>query len=156
MPKYTYNSLETKALSSLRKHFTVAADNARQALRDRFEDFLQNPEKPLGDRFNQEARSREVEYKLRELNFLSKGAAGTYIHRDADFQSRLVPYGSLWHDYLHSIGKLSHGFGAYPNNEYTVEKLVRQNGPKKMEQRLENFAKRRIQQSLAAVQKPYR
>lgn len=154
MPEYSYHSLQTKALSSLRADFALAASDARQALRDRFEDYLQSPAKPIGDTFSQKARSREMEYKLGQLNFLTKGSQGDYEHRDADFSSSLSGYGTLWHDYLHSINKLSHGFGAIPNNRYTIEKLVRQNGPAKMQQRLENFAKRRIDQAVKAVKKP--
>lgn len=153
MPEYTYHSLQTKAVSSLRIDFALAASDARQALRDRFEDYLQSPAKPIGDTFTKKSRSREMEYKLSQLNFLTKGSQGDYEHRDADYSMSVSGYGSLWHDYLRSIDKLSHGFGAIPNNRHTIEKLVRQNGPAKMQKRLENFTKRRIHQAVKDVKK---
>lgn len=156
MRNYTHYGLQANALKSLRANFNTAAKDGRKTLRGRFENFLQDPAKPTGDRFDQEARSREMEYKLSQLNFLTKGSKGEYLHRDAAFSSSISGYGALWHDYLHSINKLRHGWGCIPDNRDTIEALVRLNGPAKMQKRLENFAKRRIDETVKAIRKPYR
>lgn len=76
------------------------------------------------------------------VQFLVKGAEGTYLPQD-----RYLNVGAdnkLWGDYLISIKRHANGFGSIPANRNTIQELIDQNGPKKMEKRLAAFLKKRI------------
>ena len=80
------------------------------------------------------------------LQFLLKGAHGEYIpHPETSLHSR-----TLWDDYLLYIQK-SEG---RVRNDYTINHLIKQNGPKKMEDRLRRFLKRRIDRVCQRSPKP--
>ncbi len=94
----------------------------------------------------------QMKQSLLALRFLEKAAKGEYHPKSITSSYRFGE--RLWEDYLDDIGALHHGFGCVPRNEDEVEKRMRQNGPKKMEERLTKFLKRRVQQSVARIGKP--
>lgn len=132
-------SIQNDALSNVRKDFEKAARDSRTAIRNHFEEnFVRSPES-LSDRLKQQMRFSKLESKLNALNFLQEGAKGQY-RADSMTATELT----VWYDYLHSLNKLTNGFNSYNTNKHTIEKLQRQNGPKKMQHRLERFLKRKI------------
>lgn len=137
--------IREKALKSLKEEFHEAAITSSSNLIAWIETSAENPIHRNDGSYN---------HKLNTLQFLFNGSNGRY-QAVSSFSSD--PY-DLWGDYLQSIGRLTHGFGSSPRNGEIIKSLVKQNGPKKMEQRLTAYLRRRIKdaQKSCANPNPYR
>jgi len=136
MKQKTSYDVQQLALKSVKDDFTKAAKKAKNILYNKLEN-----ETPLCN------TSLSLNFSLYQVQFLIKASKGEYLPSDDYYRLS----GSLWTDYLFDIDKCHYGFNSVHNNIYEVDKLMKQNGPKKMEDRLKRFLKRRINKAIARV-----
>ncbi len=133
--------IREKALKSLKDEFHKAAITSSSNFMTWIEASAENPIHRNDGSYNR---------KLNTLQFLFNGSNGRY-QAASSFSSD--PY-DLWGDYLQSIGRLTHGFASYPRNSKIIKSLIKQNGPKKMEQRLTAYLRRRIKDAKKSCADP--
>lgn len=148
--------MQKKVLKSLKSEFEVAARRVHQ---DTLEEITR-----LLDTKSDDTAIRKILWNSRNVCFrpfdekaydilrarkriteLQQGAnEGRYLL--GSLRARGSGY-ELWYHYLESLNRLKQGFGCIPGNAALMEKLIRQNGPKKMEERLRRFAKKEISET---------
>ena len=148
MKANTAEAIQSQALKGLQADFVKAANEKRKDLTASFQGALEDPVHENVQRNDRAPWGKRKVFDkwdsdFQKLKFLHEGATGGYA--TPEFSS-MDGYNNIWNDYLRDIGRLHSGFGCYPRNDGVVEKLIKQNGPKKMEQRLTGFLKRRIKQ----------
>lgn len=141
-------AIQAQALKGLQAEFIKAADEKRNDLTSSFQGALEDPVHENVQRNDRAPWGKRKVFDkwdndFQKLKFLHEGAMGEYAAPDFSSMDR---HSNVWNDYLKDIGRLHNGSGCYPRNDGVVEKLIKQNGPKKMEQRLTGFLKRRIKQ----------
>jgi len=127
--KQTSHDIQQHAFKALQKDFSKAAKKASSNLTA----MLKNADTICNTSLSHNGR-------LHNLQFLLKATQGEYTSTEAYGRCS----GNLWSDYLSSLGRLQHGWGSFYDNIDTTDKLIKQNGPKKMEERLTGYLKRRI------------
>ncbi len=140
MPKKRKHAwdIQQDAFTSLKDQFTVAAKKGEDNVSQLIAEFTRG-QKDIRQNVS------HLGSPLNNLRFLQRGADGEY--QPYNFSSNTPYQMKVWDDYLEHIGRRHHGFGCIPANEREIEKLIKQNGPKKMEDRLRRYIKRRIQQA---------
>jgi len=146
MSEFIAFSIQHNALASLQGEFKKAA---KVGLKKN----AQLLEKLVTSGVNVGGHLDVMQSSVENINFLVKGSNLDYSLQ-AQFNSNCGKGLTIWNDYLAEIDKLNKGLGCYPNNDNQIQKLIDQNGPKKMETRLRNFLKRRIEKSVIAAGVP--
>lgn len=139
--------IQQAAVVSLQKEFNAAVDKARKnALRQAEEALLSGtyPSSTYRDGYDLASARRRI-WELQQ------GAEGRYrLYGGTGSISGVSTGCELWGHYLESIGRLdTYPYGCIPRNEETIAGLIRQNGPKKMEERLRRFVRGQIKGAVA-------
>ncbi len=149
MSATTPYQVQKAVMRSLHKEFNAAVEKARKKSLAEAEKTLMTENPP----YNSGIRSGfDLVTARHMIMVLQKGAEGYY---ELPYYSRVSSVDNshqLWGHYLESIGRLNtSAWGCIPRNEETMIKLLRQNGPKKMEDRLRKFARGRIKETVKNV-----
>lgn len=144
--------IQVRAIASLKEEFEQAAHDARGKIHAAVEMAMsatdvEQVRSVAG--FKYPSFSYNLGYARDRMQFLLQGAEGRYQPADSHLSVNVSM--KLWGDYLQSIGRHSTGFASVPANEGTIDSLIKQNGPKKMEQRLKSYLKRRIKDAVKSA-----